>query len=362
MGFSSKNLTSLVSVALDNNASDIHIRENESPCLRIHGELVPVQTKQFSRDDIKDICEIMFENKNIISNIQNTKESDGGFEIPNVCRIRYNFFQFNSKFGLILRLVKNNIPSIESLGLPSVITKIAGQKRGLILVTGATGSGKSTTLASMINHINENKHSHILTIEDPIEYLHTQKKSRISQREIGKDTDSFTNGLRSSLRQDPDIILIGEMRDPETISTALKAAETGHLVLSTVHTTNALATIGRILGMFSPTEQEDVRKRLSENLFATIGQRMLKSSRGKGIVISMEVMITTPGVKEIILGKESLSRLTKIISEGRGKGGNGSQSFDQHTFELYKKGLISKETALSASESQSDFLQKLIVD
>jgi twitching motility protein PilT len=261
-----------------------------------------------------------------------------------------------------MRLVRNSIPTIEGLGLPKILSSIALHRRGMILVTGATGSGKSTTLAAMINHINNQRGAHIVTIEDPIEYLHPQIKSRITQREVARDTQSFTAGLRAALRQDPDIILIGEMRDPETVAIALKAAETGHLVFSTVHTTNAVSTIGRIISMFPPEEQDDVRKRLAENLYATIGQRMLKKMSNKGVVIAMEVMITGPGVKECILGNEPLSRLYKIIHEGHGPGGNGSQTFDQHVMEIFNAGIISKETALEAAESQSDFMQKLMVD
>jgi twitching motility protein PilT len=360
MAFSEKNLFSLVKVAIENGASDIHLRTDEPPCLRIRGEMIPVQTKSFLIDDLMDIARILISDPHIIESIDAIKEFDGGFEVPDLCRLRYNFYRFNMKVGIILRIVMNRVPSIKELGLNPIISKIALQHRGLILVTGATGSGKSTTLAAMINHINQNRAAHIVTIEDPIEYLHPQLKSRISQREVGTDTSDFTGALRSALRQDPDIILIGEMRDPETISIALKAAETGHLVLSTVHTTNALTTVGRIIAMFPKAEQEDVRKRLADNLYATISQRMLKSVN-KGVVIAQEIMVTNPGIKECITGEEPTSRIPTIIAQGKNQEGVGSQTFDQHIMEIYQQGLISKETALSAVSSESDFLQNLIV-
>ena len=361
MAFSEKNLISLVKVAMDNRASDIHLRTDETPCLRIRGEMIPVQTKSFSIDDLKDISQILFKNPEMTARLDQIQEQDGGHDIPELCRLRYNFYRYNGKIGIILRIVLNQIPTIDQLGLKPVIKKIAETHRGLILVTGATGSGKSTTLAAMINHINETRACHIVTIEDPIEYIHPQKRSRISQREIGSDTEDFSLGLRAALRQDPDIILIGEMRDPETITIALKAAETGHMVLSTVHTTNALNTVGRIISMFPKEEQDYVRKRLADNLYATISQRMLRSTQ-KSVVIAQEIMITNPGIKECISGEEPTSRIPTIIAQGKNKSGVGSQTFDQHIMELYNDGQITKETALSAVSSESDFLQNLLVE
>jgi twitching motility protein PilT len=362
MAFSVKNLESLIKVALDNNASDIHIRSDETPCFRIYGELNPVQTKKFNESDVRDICKIIFPDSNNNLDLHSLNEYDGSYSIQGLCRVRYNFFRYSGGFGLILRLVKTQIPSIKDLGLPSILNDISLRKRGLILVTGATGSGKSTTLAAMIKNINDQTASHIVTIEDPIEYVHEQSMSRVTQREIGIDTRNFTDALRSALRQDPDAILVGELRDPETISTALKAAETGHLVLSTVHTTDAISTIGRIISMFPPNEQEEVRKRFAENLCATISQRMLKCSSVKGMIPAFEILVNSPGVKECIRGEEPLSRILNIMHENYEKGGNGSQSFDQHIMRLYEKDIISKQTALDAASNQSDFIQKLMVD
>lgn len=361
MAFSLKNLSSLLNVAIQHKASDIHIRTNEMPCLRIRGELVPVQTKVFSPDDINDIIQIVVTDKDQLELLNKKNEIDGAFGIDQLCRVRYNIFRYFNQYGLVLRIINTEVPKLESLEMSKAIAKIALQKRGLILITGATGSGKSTTLAAMINHINENRSSHIITIEDPIEYLHPQKMSRISQREVGRDTEDFTSGLRSALRQDPDVISIGEMRDPITANIALKAAETGHVVFSTLHTTNTVTTIGRIISMFPSHEQPEVRKRLAENLYAIIGQRMLPGKNGK-TVIAQEIMITSPGIRDCISGKDDLNRIPHIIMQGTGKSTTGAQTFDQHIMYLYQKGIIEKEVALDAVSSQSDFIQKLIVE
>jgi twitching motility protein PilT len=361
MSFSLKNLSSLLSVAIQHKASDIHIRTNEAPCLRIRGELVPIQTKSFSPEDLNDIIQILVGSSNYTDQLSQKAELDGAFGIENLCRVRFNIFRYNGHFGVVLRVINTQIPDLSSLDMPNIIEKIALQKRGMILVTGATGSGKSTTLAAMINHINENVGSHIITIEDPIEYLHPLKKSRISQREVGSDTEDYTSGLRSALRQDPDVILIGEMRDPLTANIALKAAETGHVVFSTLHTTNTLTTIGRFISMFPSHEQPEVRKRLAENLYAIIGQRMLPGKNDR-TVIAQEIMVTSAGIRDCIAGKDDINRIPSIIIQGQGKSTNGGQTFDQHIMYLYKKGFISKDVALDAVSSQSDFIQKLIIE
>jgi len=330
--------------------------------MRIRGDLVSVQAKPFTEENIEDICKILFEEDELINKYNDIKEQDGSFTIPDLCRLRFNFYRYNLNQGIILRIVKNHIPTIDELGLPPVIKSIAETKRGLILVTGATGSGKSTTLAAMINHINQNRKAHIITIEDPIEYLHPQINSRISQREVGRDTKNFSHALRAALRQDPDIILIGEMRDTETIDISLKAAETGHAVFSTVHTTNAISTIGRIVSMFPPEEQESIRKRMAISLSSTISQRMLKSAEEDKIIVAQEIMLTNPGVKECILGDEPLGNLPGVIAKTKEPDGTGGQTFDQHIIELYDNNLITKETALNAVTSQTDFMQRLMQD
>jgi twitching motility protein PilT len=361
MSFTIKNFTSLVTVSIQNKASDIHIRTDEVPCLRIRGELIPIQTKIFTIDDVKDVIKILLKSSDNEFDFTLLSELDGAYNLPDICRLRFNIFRYFNQLGIVIRIVKNAIPALVSLAMPNVISQIALQQRGLILVTGATGAGKSTTLAAMINHINENRAAHIISIEDPIEYLHQQKKSRISQREIATDTHDYATGLRSALRQDPDVISIGEMRDHQTADIALKAAETGHVVFSTLHTTSTLITIGRIISMFPEHEQVEARKRLAENLYACIGQRMLKGKDGR-IVIAQEIMVMSPGIRDCILGKDDINRIPHIISQGHGKSTNGGQTFDQHIMYLYKNDFITKAVALEAVSSQADFTQSLIVE
>ena len=365
MSFDLKHLRALIEVAMQNNASDVHIREGETPALRIRGGLVPVKSnKDLTTEDILNLCKVILKTEDF-DRIDEITDLDGVFEIEGLCRLRYNFYRYNGKAAIIIRIVNMKIYSIDELNLSSSVKSIALRKRGLVLVTGATGSGKSTTLAAMIDYINSKESKHIVTIEDPIEFIHPQKNSRISQREVGTDTDSYQTGLKAALRQDPDVILLGELRDAESISTALKAAETGHLVLATLHTTDVIATIGRILSMFSPDEQDDVRKRLADSLFATISQRMLKSKKSKtGIIIAQEIMVTSPGIKECIRGEEALERIYSIIEKGGTNDlGIKCQSFDQHVYKLFKKDLITESEAKKSVRSQNDFLQKqLIVD
>ena len=271
-------------------------------------------------------------------------------------RFRVNIYRQRETYGLVLRIIPTEAPTLAKLNLPPVIETIADADRGLVLVTGTTGSGKSTTLAAIVNHINETRMAHVLTIEDPIEFMHSNKRSSISQREIGVDTASFNVGLRAALRQDPDVILVGEMRDAESIDIALKAAETGHLVFSTVHTTDATKTIGRILGVFPAEEQEQVRQRLAQNLHSTISQRLLPRRDGSGMVVAQEIMLCTGSIREAISKPGSMS-IKDLIEKSRIQ--YKMQSFDQHLVDLMKSGLITKEVALSAATSPSDFERNL---
>lgn len=356
-------LKALVDIAIQNSASDIHIRTDESPSFRMKGELFPLKSdKLISATDISEICQLIFP-PNIFKNFESLSDYDSAYELDTLCRLRYNFFRYNGKIGLILRIIPRVVQTVEELGLSPVLKEIVKANRGLILVTGATGQGKSTTLAAMINEVNETQTKHIVTIEDPIEFLHTQKKCRVTQREIGSDVKDFSVALRGALRQDPNIIFIGELRDRETVEIALKAAETGHLVLATIHTTDAITTIGRIVSMFGPEEVADVKKRLSESLFATISQRMIKSKKNKkGLVVAQEIMVTGPGIRECIKGEEPLERIVSIIEKG---GTNASglkcQSFDQHIKDLFNRKLITQEDAEAAVKSKVDFLRSLVV-
>lgn len=357
MAFSKEIFVNLVKSAANSGVSDIHLRTDERPCFRLRGDLVPVKIDPLNNQDLKLICQILIKDEEVIKNLDKIKEHDGSFTINGVCRIRYNFMRYQGKIGLILRLISDKIPTTEELKLPPVINKIASANAGLVLVTGATGSGKSSTLAAMINYINRTSAVHILTLEDPVEYVHPPIKARITQREIGQDTADFTSALRSALRQDPDIILIGEMRDAETISIAMKAAETGHLVFGTVHTTDALSTIGRLISMFPPEEQSVVRTRVADNLYATISQRLLKTIDGKGRVAAQEIMINNPGIRESILDPFKTNEIYTYIAKGRN--GSGAQTFDQHITKLYKDGLISLEEAKSNATKPEDFERNL---
>ena len=348
----------LVKAAVGSGASDIHIRTNERPCLRLKGDLLAVKTDVFKYEDVLTIAKVLIRDEKLKENVEEIKELDGSYEVPKLCRLRYNLLRYQGKAGIILRIIEAKIPTSESLELPPVINKIASASSGLVLVTGATGSGKSSTLAAMINYINHNKPVHILTLEDPVEFIHTPMKARITQREIGEDTDDFTAALRSALRQDPDIILIGEMRDAETISIALKAAETGHLVFGTVHTTDALNTIGRLISMFPAEEQDAVRTRIADNLYATISQRLLKRNDRPGMVAAQEIMITSPGIREALSDPVKIHEIYTYIEKG--KRGSGTQSFDQHLMDLYKSEIITLEEAKENATSAEDFERNLI--
>lgn len=358
MALSKEAFLAIIKSASTSGVSDIHLRTDEKPCFRLRGDLVQVKYDVLTNDDLKVACSVMIKNADVLNQLDTIKEHDGSFSVPNVCRVRYNLMRYQGKIGLILRLINDKVPTTEELKLPSVINKIAEANAGLVLVTGATGSGKSSTLAAMINYINRTSAVHVLTLEDPVEYVHSPVKARITQREIGQDTSDFNSALRSALRQDPDIILIGEMRDAETISIALKAAETGHLVFGTVHTTDALSTIGRLISMFPPTEQSVVRTRIADNLHATVSQRLLKTVDGKGRVAAQEIMINNPGIREAILDPSRTKEIYTYIEKGRNT--SGAQSFDQHITSLYKAGLISMDEAKSNATRPEDFERNLM--
>jgi len=358
MALTKEAFLNLIKSASASGVSDIHLRTDEKPCFRLRGDLIQVKMDPLTHDDLKLCCSLMIKDTDVLKRLDTIKEHDGSFSVPKICRVRYNLMRYQSKLGLILRLISDKIPTTEELKLPPVINKIAEANAGLVLVTGATGSGKSSTLAAMINYINRTSAVHILTLEDPVEYVHSPLKARITQREIGQDTSDFGSALRSALRQDPDIILIGEMRDAETISIALKAAETGHLVFGTVHTTDALSTIGRLISMFPPEEQNVARVRIADNLHATVSQRLLKSADGKGRVAAQEIMINNPGIKESILDPNRTKEIYTYIEKG--KNTSGAQSFDQHITKLFKQGLITKEEALLNATRPDDFERNLM--
>jgi twitching motility protein PilT len=347
----------ILKVAVEHNASDVHVRSDEKPFCRVNGKLKPVEMSPFTAAEVYALAKLFIKDEEVKSQLHLVTEYDGSYELRGVARVRYNLMRYQGKFGLVCRIIKTKIPTVAELNLPESLEQLVQAERGIVLVTGATGCGKSSTLAAMIGYINANERVHIITIEDPVEYLHPQLKARVTQREIGLDTADFTSGMKFSLREDPDIILIGEMRDTETFSTALKASETGHLVLATVHTADAVTTIGRLLAMFPPEEQNNARLRFAENLSAIISQRLLPRADKKGMIPAVEILINGPGIRECLLGKEDERAMMRYMEAGKGQ--TGSQSFDQHLRELLEQGLISKEVASKSSRSEGDFLKKL---
>ena len=305
--------------ALQVNASDIHMKVGSPPIYRIQNELRTVRGESLSQQDMVDIASIILRDVLEIDDILKIRDYDASYALPGKCRFRVNIFRQRGNFSMAFRMIPEEIPSFEDLLLPPQLEDLANYSRGLVLVTGSTGSGKSSTLAAIINHINQNRADHIITIEDPIEFLHRDKRASISQREVGTDTDDFNGALRAALRQDPDVILVGEMRDLETIDIALKAAETGHMVYSTVHTTDAAKTVGRLIAVFPPEEQEIVRIRLAENLRSTLSQRLLPRADGEGMVVAVELMKVTGTIQEAIKNPEETAILKDLIERSRGR-------------------------------------------
>ncbi|MBK26700.1 MAG: type IV pili twitching motility protein PilT [Halobacteriovorax sp.] len=345
----------LLKSATVNGVSDIHLREGEFPYFRMKGGLKKIKASVLTKEDMKNICKVIIQDQEILKDLDKIKEYDGSYQLGKICRVRVNLLKFQGKIAIIMRVITMQVPTMEQLGLPKALVGFVNAKRGLVLVTGVTGSGKSSTLASIIQEINRTREEHILTIEDPVEFIFTSEKCRITQRELGADTDSFKDALRGALRQDPDIIVIGELRDAETIQISMKAAETGHLVFGTVHTTNAPATINRIVSMFPPEEQDNVKLRLSECLFGSISQRLLPTLDGKGRVCAQEIMVNKVGIQDCISGKEPLSNMYVTIEKSKGE----MQSFDQHLTKLYREEMITYDVAIGAASSPTNFERNL---
>jgi twitching motility protein PilT len=347
----------LLKIAVEKEASDLHLKVGCYPTARIHGELATATEEK--RLDHEDLVEMA---ASIMSTAQRQRfkeaqEVDLAYSVPGLGRFRCNVFQQRGTIGMVLRVIPVTVKPIDALDLPPVLKKIADEERGLILVTGTTGSGKSTTLAAMVDYINATRASHVITIEDPIEYLHRDNQSIINQREIGVDTRSFAYALRSALRQDPDVILVGEMRDMETIETALHAAETGHLVFSTLHTLDATETINRIISVFPPHQQKQIRLQLSAVLKAALSQRLIPRKDGRGRVPAVEVLIATPFIKDCIVDKEKTHLIQGAIAQGTSQ--YGMQTFDQSIFHQFSSGLISLEEALRWASNVDEFKLKV---
>ncbi|MBI5187458.1 MAG: type IV pilus twitching motility protein PilT [Nitrospirae bacterium] len=350
-------INELLKKAYSMNASDLHIKVGSYPIVRIFGELTPLTSE--NKLSLEDVLKIAFSvmNPGQQEVFKKKNDIDLAYNVPGLGRFRCNIFIQRGTVGIVFRVIPIKIPTIEELLLPAIIKKIAMEPRGLILVTGTTGSGKSTTLAAMIDHINTNRTEHIITIEDPIEYLYRDKKSMVNQREVGSDTESFGKALRQALRQDPDVILVGEMRDFETIQTALIAAETGHLVLSTLHTIDATETINRIISVFPPYQHKQVRIQLASVLKGIISMRLIPRADGEGRVPAVEVLVATITVKDCIIDPDKTKSIPDVIAQGAIH--YDMQTFDQSLFSLYKSGLITYEEALRWATNPDDFTLKV---
>ena len=345
-------LETIFMTAVGKKASDIHIKVNSYPIFRIDGDIYKQENFGVMSKEVIEKIAVSMMDKHQLKVFQENRDVDLAYSLHNIGRFRVNIYSQRNSLSIAMRYIPFEIPAFESLNLPKIIKSISLKERGLILVTGITGSGKSTTLASMIDFINRNKPVNIITIEDPIEYLHKDIKAIINQRELGMDFYSFSHGLREALRQDPDVILVGEMRDLETIETAITAAETGHLVMSTLHTLDAQETINRIIAVFPPYQQKQIRIQLASVISAVISQRLIVRADKKGRLPSVEIMIGTETIKECIANEDKTASIRDFLKSGNIQ--YEMQTFDQSLYNFYKQGLITYEDALAESTSPND--------
>lgn len=344
-------ISDLLAFSVKNKASDLHLSAGMPPLIRVHGDVRKINVPPLDHSAVHDmVYDIMNDGQRKV--YEETLECDFSFEIPNLARFRVNAFNQNRGAGAVFRTIPSKVLTMEQLGCPPIFREIAQNPRGIVLVTGPTGSGKSTTLAAMIDFINENEFGHILTVEDPIEFVHTSKKCLINQREVGPHTLSFSNALRSALREDPDVILVGEMRDLETIRLALSAAETGHLVFGTLHTSSAAKTIDRIVDVFPAAEKEMVRSMLSESLRAVISQTLCKTKDEQGRVAAHEIMIGTPAIRNLIR-ENKIAQMYSAIQTGQNV---GMQTLDQNLQELVRRNVISLNEARTKAANKDAFV------
>ncbi len=350
-------LSAILNVAVKGKASDVHMKAGVPPILRIYGNLVPIKGyERLAPDEIAKVA-LRIMNDTQKETFKKHQQVDMAYSVPGLGRFRVNVFQQRGAVGVVLRVIPIKIQTFDELNLPQVLRTISNEVRGLILVTGVTGSGKSTTLASVMDYINNNRSAHIITAEDPIEYLHRDKRCIINQREIGVDAQSFTEALRGALRQDPDVIMVGEMRDLETIEIALTAAETGHLVLSTLHTIDAMETVNRVVSVFPPYQQKQIRIQLAGVIKGIISQRLIPTKDNMGRVPAVEVMVTTSRIRECIEDKEKTKEIADAITKGFTT--YGMQTFDQSLLSLLNKDMITYEEALREASNPADFELKV---
>ena len=351
------NLNEVLTLAVKARGSDIHFKSGQPPIVRIDGKLHPMpNVPKLTPDIINELANGIMNERQKMQFAQHY-ETDLAHGVPGLGRFRVSVYSQRGSTAMVFRAIPFAIPTLDALNLPPVLKKIAAEERGMILVTGTTGSGKSSTLAAMIEHINETRTSNVITIEDPVEFLHRDRKSIISQREVGFDTLNYASALKSALRQDPDVILVGEMRDLETIETAMSAAETGHLVMSTLHTLDAAETVNRIISVFPPYHQRQVRTQLSSVIKGVISQRLVPRADGKGRVPAVEVMMGTARIRECIDDEMKTKQIPEAISQGVIS--YGMQTFDQSLMKLYSSKLISYEEALRQSSNPDDFALKV---
>jgi twitching motility protein PilT len=347
----------LLKIAVEHGASDLHLKVGSYPMMRVRGQLIPAtEDKRLDHEDVVAMSAAVMSTGQR-QKFKDAQEVDLAYSVAGLGRFRCNVFQQRGTVGLVLRVIPMQIRTVEELMLPAVLNRIADEERGLVLVTGTTGSGKSTTLAALVDHVNKSRCAHVMTVEDPIEFLHRDYQSIINQREVAVDTRSFAQALRSALRQDPDVILVGEMRDFETIETGLLAAETGHLVFSTLHTLDATETINRIIAVFPPHQQKQVRLQLASVLKAVISQRLLPRADGKGRCPAVEVMISTAFIRDCIVDKEKTHLIPGAIASGTSQ--YGMQTFDQSIFGLYSQRLVTYDEALRWASNVDEFKLKV---
>ena len=352
-----KLLGQILAMAGRHKASDIHLRTRNHPILRVDGVLRAVrEIPQLPPEFMERLARTMMSAR-LQAEFDKNHQVDLSIGFKDIGRVRVNAFYQRGSIGMVLRVINTYIPTLAELGVPDLAARFANLERGLVLVTGATGSGKSTTLAALINEINNTQTNHILTIEDPIEFLFSEKRSIITQRELGIDTNSFADAMRASLREDPDVILLGEMRDPETIETALTAAETGHLVFSTVHSPAAAETVSRVISAFPPEGQQTMRAKLAQNLRGVVSQRLLPRKGGSGRIVACEIMTVSQLIRDYILDPLRIKEIGDLIKKGTAA--EGMISFDQHLFMLVRAGHIDDETALQYASSPTDLKLKL---
>lgn len=352
-----KLLGQILAMAVRHKASDIHLRTRNHPILRVDGVLRAVREIPPLPADFMERLSRTMMSARLQAEFDKAHQVDLSIGFKDIGRVRCNAFYQRGSIGMVLRVINTQIPTLAELGVPDIVARFANLERGLVLVTGATGSGKSTTLAALINEINNTQTNHILTIEDPIEFLFTEKRSIITQRELGIDTNTFADAMRASLREDPDVILLGEMRDPETIETALTAAETGHLVFSTVHSPAAAETVSRVISAFPPEAQQTMRAKLAQNLRGVVSQRLIPRKAGAGRTVACEVMTVSQLIRDYILDPLRIKEISDLIKKGTVA--EGMLGFDQHLFMLVRAGVIDNETALQYASSPTDLKLKI---